>query len=110
MICASKVKAREGYTALYLMQWFILGEVGEDIQRLIAPSDLDGCVSTFEQCDSQQDAFLEDSVACGVHDEIDYQVRGSLLVQVTLNLRQAHFPTAQAPRTPQAWKMRQKPL
>lgn len=71
----------------------------------MTPSDLDGCVSTFEQCDSQQDALLEDSVACGVHDEVDYEVRGSLLVQVTLNLRQAHFPTAQAPRTPQACKM-----
>lgn len=37
-------------------------------------SDLDGCVSTFEQRNCQQDALLEDSVASGVHDEVNYQV------------------------------------
>lgn len=68
----------------------------------MTPPDLDGCVSTFEQRYRQQDALLEDSVACGVHDEVDDQVRGPLLVQVTLDLSQAHFPAAQAPRTPQA--------
>lgn len=81
------------------------GSSGGAVQGLIRLSDLDGCVSTFEQRYRQQDALLEDSVARGVHDEVDHEVRGSLLVQVTLHLRQAHFPTAQAPRTPQACKM-----
>ncbi|TNN81361.1 hypothetical protein EYF80_008417 [Liparis tanakae] len=52
-----------------------------------------------QQCNSQEDAFLENSVTCGVHDEVNDQVRGSLFVQVTLHLRQAHFPTTQPPRT-----------
>lgn len=76
------------------------GSSGWTVQGQITLSDLDGCVSTFKQRNCQQDALLEDSVARGVHDEVDYQVWGSLLVQVTLDLRQAHFPTAQAPRTP----------
>ena len=63
-------------------------------------TDLDGGVSTFQQCNSEQDAFLEDFVAGGVHDEVDDQVRGSLFVQVTLHFCQRHLPPTQAPGTP----------
>lgn len=63
-------------------------------------TDLDGGVSTFQQRNSQEDALLEDAVAGGVHDKVDDQIGGSLFVQVALYLCQAHFPTAQASRTP----------
>lgn len=69
-------------------------------KRDLGLTDLDGGVSTFQQRNSQEDALLEDSVAGGVHDEVDDQVGGSLFVQVTLHLRQAHFPTTQPPGTP----------
>ncbi|TRY94884.1 hypothetical protein DNTS_032985 [Danionella cerebrum] len=36
-------------------------------------TDLDDWVSSFQQSNGQQDALLEDSVTCGVHDEIDDQ-------------------------------------
>lgn len=63
-------------------------------------TDLDSGVSTFQQCNSQEDAFLKDSVTSGVHDEVNNQVRGTLFVQVTLYFCQAHFTPTQAPRSP----------
>lgn len=65
-------------------------------------TNLDGGVSTFQQGDGQQDALLEDSVAGGVHDEVDDQIRSSLFVQVTLYLGQAHLSSTQASDTPES--------
>lgn len=48
-------------------------------------------VSPLQQSNGQQDAFLEDSVTCGVHDEVNDQVRCTLPIQMTLNLRQAYL-------------------
>lgn len=60
---------------------------------------LDGGVSTFQQGDCEEDALLEDSVAGGIHDEVDDQVRRPFFVQVALHLCQAHLPSAQASHT-----------
>lgn len=50
-------------------------------------------VSSLQQSDGQQDAFLEDSVTCGVHDEVNDQVRRTLSIQMTLHFSQAHLPS-----------------
>lgn len=50
-------------------------------------------VSSLEQSDGQQDALLKDTVAGGVHDEVDDQVRCSLSVQMTLDLGQTQLPS-----------------
>lgn len=58
------------------------------------PSYLYGGVAPFQKGDGQQNALVEHSVTGRVHYEVDDEIGGPLLVEVALNLRQAHLPPA----------------
>lgn len=58
------------------------------------PPYLYGGVASFQEGDGQEDALVEHAVAGRVHYEVDDQVGGPLLVQVALDLGQAHLAAA----------------
>lgn len=71
------------------------------------PSYLDGGVASFQKRNGQENALMEHSVTGCVHYEVDDQIGGSLLVEVTLNLSQAHLtPARGAGSRPSPWKDR----
>lgn len=65
---------------------------------------LDGGVSTFQQGDGEEDALLEDSVAGGIHDEVNDQIGRSFFIQVALHLCQAHLSSAQASHATESYR------
>lgn len=79
--------------------WFKFCNFNSDVRDLRI-TDLNGGVSTFEQSNGQENAFLEDSVTGSVHDEVNNQIRSSFFVQVTLHFCEAHFSSAQAAWAP----------
>lgn len=58
------------------------------------PSYLDGGIAAFQEGDGQENTLMEDPVAGCIHDEVDHQIGGPLLVEVTLDLGQAHVTPA----------------
>lgn len=51
-------------------------------------------VTTFQECNGEKNALMENSIASGIHDEIYDQVRCPFLIEMTLDICQTHFTTA----------------
>lgn len=61
---------------------------------MTSPSYLYGGIAPFQKGDGQEDALVEHAVTGSVHYEVDDQVGGPLLVEVALDVGQAHLSSA----------------